>query len=300
MRDPLIGHFLPDSDFIIVWGVVPQFGNIPRGERVHWENLLTTEFGNLKKTYRFRYKPVFLRKSKKVSVENISFRFPSQVGKGVAVRMAAMAILDWTDRHFSPLARRESWIVMVDGSGSYINQVEKLFRAVENSETGAVAMLGKRVSEDWGISPPRKFVELFEKKLLETRFGRELPDCQAGIWAIRLDVLENVSLTTPGYGLEFDLAAGLLRSNIPFEFADVTVNPDRSKSTYSKGKNPDDYVDTSSRKLRFIVQRLGMSEGEFKNIWDEYQDDLPMVYKKRVKNMLAKDNPFVDRLFSSF
>lgn len=48
-------------------------------------------------------------------------------------------------------------------------------------------------------------------------------------------------LPASGYELEFDLVVGVLQNEIPFDFAEVEVNPERAQSTCQTGSGVDHF-----------------------------------------------------------
>jgi len=284
--------------------------------RDYWGGILETEFLELQKRYDVVPDPKTLRPRKRFRLENISFTFPSEVSKGIAVRLALTTMLWWIDRRRSPKKRATTWVIMVDGTGAYKNQVEKIFEGLRSSDV----VIGRRRGDYWGMPDRRKKVELFEKYLLQQAFDIELPDCQAGIWGLRAPVLERLAMTASGYGLEFDLVTGLSQQGIGFQFADVECNPFRAPNTYSvpaegykantaeetEQKNPENLkeaikkareldtpeleegeLDKAIHKLKFIRHRLGLSLHQLETLLDEYSEVLPDEYVENVRTLIG-------------
>ena len=199
--------------------------------------------------------------------------FPKQydrlVPKGLCVRLELIAILDELDQR--DLERRnDSYFILIDGSGAF--SYDSIISILSELGHQRPVVLGIRDPQSaWGMGPGRKQVELFEKFLLEHRYSeriatklqvRELPDAQAGCWGIHLGRLKELPLTARQYGLEFDLIATALASDLPISFVNVSLASTRSTSSFKPG----DAVE----KMKLIRHKLGYSVDEVVELLNEY------------------------------
>ena len=271
----------------VVWIIVPQFG-VPLAKQEEAEGLILEESAALDEEHNVQSHVLFPRQGSLMSIQDLLVTYPERLSKGLAVRLSLLGVLEWVDDRRGPMGRSHTWVVMVDGSGAYENQIGKILEVLRQKPV----VLGHRIN-DSGMSNERTQIELFEKYLLERCLDETtpLPDCQEGIWGIRVDMLQSLPLTASGYGLEFDLTACVLKSlRLRFDFAAVEVSAkNRAKSSFDRKQ--------SIEKLRFIVAKLALTEPHFLMLWSEYDGELDAGYKEDVKRALEASS-FKYSLFS--
>jgi hypothetical protein len=207
-----------------------------------------------------------MRQGTNLKVGTIKITCPGKVGKGLAVRLALMAYLEWIHETRNPGGRSHSFVVMIDGTGSYVGQLSTVLKYLGQSPI----VLGHRQNAS-GMNDPRTQIEAFESYLLEQRHGCHLPDYQAGAWGFRIDMLQHLPLTASGYGLEYDLASCVVERGLPHVFAPVFVNVD--------GRSPSSFPDEASEeKLRFIMAKLGWSLADVERLYRQYKTTAPLPH----------------------
>lgn len=260
--------------------ILPQFGTMAQERKEYWEGKLRKEAEREERRSRVSIFALPMRQGTNLKIGDFKITCPQDAGKGVAVRIALMAYLDWVDTVRTPGGRAYSWAVMIDGTGSYVEQLRTILEHLRK----APVVLGHRQDAS-GMNVPRTQVEGFENYLLRKKYGCKLPDYQAGIWGFRMDMMQHLPLSARGYGLEFDLAACVVQNNIDRAFAPVVVNTKKRAGSSFKWK---DYEE----KLRFIVAKLELSRDEMWNLYQSYFQPLPDEYKEIVLDFLTTNRAF--------
>jgi hypothetical protein len=234
----------------------------------------------------------------------LAIRFPkgTLIGKGLAVRLHLVHILDRLDRQ-GIRERANAYFLLIDGSGAFA--FSNIFLVLDRllGQGGCNVVLGRRPRENQGMSPWRVAIEEFEKFMLIRRHGREirkqwldrrtssladLPDLQAGCWGIRLSVARALALTASGYGLEFDLATSAIQGGERFAFTDLLAMERRARSTFPPLSGGG--LSTQLEKLEFIRHKLGYSAEQCQKLLKAYlketrQPQLPEEYIDAIRKL---------------
>jgi glycosyltransferase involved in cell wall biosynthesis len=116
-----------------------------------------------------------------------------------------------------------SWALTMDGDGQHSPaDIPILLRCAE--QTGAVCVVGNRMSNANGMPWHRHFVNRWMSQCLSRRTGVSMPDSQCGFRLVCLKYWTQLKLQTQHFETESEMLLAFANAGLPLAFAPVRVS----------------------------------------------------------------------------
>ena len=227
---------------------------------------------------------------------------PEALHKGDAIRVFFNKIMDFMDPSvLSDYFRPDDIVLYIDGEG--INPKYLLDLARVLTEDNVDAVFGVRMSKNWGISPERALIELFELYITSKALGFEylLPDGQCGIWGIKGSALMNMrdNLVAHRYEIELDLLTELLMRGFKIKYVKIEID---SQDTPERNllKEWRKWRILHRIKLGFLATKFRLSSGALSELFKDFCRIIKEKYEKISKWVQLPENELLNEVLNRY